>query len=50
MKADPAGFEELGKVPVIDGKTWNHMALAGDVLLLRNGSQAVAYRLPLANP
>jgi len=48
VKATPDQFTELARFPVIEGKTWNHPALVGDLLLVRNGEQMAAFRLPLA--
>jgi hypothetical protein len=39
----------MAKVPAIEGKTWNHPVLAGDVLLTRNAEEMVAFRLSLAD-
>ena len=48
VKAATDQFTELARFPAIVGKTWNHPVLAGDVLLVRNGEQMVAFRLALA--
>lgn len=44
-KATPDGFEELALFPAVEGKTWNHPVLVGDVLLVRNDREMVAFRL-----
>ena len=41
-------FKELARMPAIEGKTWNHPVLVGDILLVRNGEEMVAFRLSLA--
>jgi outer membrane protein assembly factor BamB len=47
--ATPDEFKQLARFPAIEGKTWNHPVLTGDVLLARNGEEMVALRLPLAS-
>ena len=47
VAATPDRFEEVARHPGIEGKTWNHPALAGDILLARNSEEAAAFRLGL---
>ena len=44
----PDRFKELGRFPGNEGKTWNHPALVGDVLLVPNGNGMAAFRRSLA--
>jgi outer membrane protein assembly factor BamB len=48
VEATPDRFREVARLPALEGKTWNHPALVGDVLLARNGEEMVAFRLALA--
>lgn len=45
LAANPNEFQELGSIPAMSAKTWNHPVLVGDRLLVRNAEEAVCYQL-----
>ena len=44
-KATADQFTEVSHFPALEGKTWNHPVLAGDILLVRNDHEMAAFRL-----
>lgn len=48
VSATPEGYHEVARFKAIEGKTWNHPVLVGDVLLVRNGEEMAAFRLGAA--
>jgi outer membrane protein assembly factor BamB len=48
VRATPERFMEIARAPGITGKTWNHPVVVGDLLLVRNGEEMAAFRLPAA--
>lgn len=47
LKPTPEAPNELGRFNVFSDKTWNPIALCGDLLLMRNDREAACLRLPL---
>jgi outer membrane protein assembly factor BamB len=48
VSATTDGYRELARFPALNAKTWNHPVLIHDVLLLRNGEEMAAFRMPMA--
>ena len=44
--ASPDRFRELGRIPALSSKTWNHPTVAGRYLLARNDREATCWELP----
>jgi outer membrane protein assembly factor BamB len=45
LEATPEKHAELGRVPVLEGKTWNTLCLHGQHLLVRNAEEAACFEL-----
>ncbi|HVX61500.1 MAG TPA: PQQ-binding-like beta-propeller repeat protein [Pirellulales bacterium] len=45
LEATPEAHRELGRFQAIEGKTWNHPAIAQDCLFMRNDQEIACYRL-----
>ena len=49
VSATPDQYTEVARIPALSGKTWNHPVVVGDTLLMRNGQEMAAFRLPRAS-
>lgn len=45
VKATPEHFEELARFQAIKGKTWNHPAIAGGKILVRNAQEMACFQI-----
>jgi outer membrane protein assembly factor BamB len=45
VRATPESHQEIARFPAIEGKTWNHPALDGGILLVRNIAEMAAFDL-----
>ncbi|MCP3964051.1 MAG: PQQ-binding-like beta-propeller repeat protein [bacterium] len=48
VSAAPDRFTEVARTEAIEGKSWSHPVLVGDLLLVRNAREMAAFRLALA--
>jgi outer membrane protein assembly factor BamB len=49
VKATPESHQELARFSAIHGKTWNHPAIGGGRLLVRNGAEMACFAIGSPN-
>lgn len=49
VEANPKAHKELGRLKVLEGKTWNHPVIAYGKLFVRNGEEVACLELPKAD-
>jgi outer membrane protein assembly factor BamB len=49
VSATPDKYTEVAKMRIFEGKTWNHPVIVRDILLVRNGEEMAAFKLPVVN-
>jgi outer membrane protein assembly factor BamB len=47
VSATPDKYTEVAKIRIFESKTWNHPVVVRDLLLVRNGEEMAAFRLPV---
>ena len=50
VSATPEKYTEIARMRIFESKTWNHPVIVRDVLLVRNGEEMAAFKLPITDP
>lgn len=50
VEAQPKEHQEIARLKMIEGKTWNHPVIAHGKLFARNGEEIACFELPLKKP
>ena len=49
VSATPDKYTEIAKMRIFESKTWNHPVIVRDLLLVRNGEEMAAFKLPVVH-
>ena len=49
VSATPDKYSEIARMRIFESKTWNHPVIVRDVLLVRNGEEMAAFKLPISD-